>query len=190
MNCMKKKFLMCVLAISFLIAVSSVIVVAAQGFSKAIVDSNGKVVDIGNHFEEDIRKTNEIKEQIINEEEQLKANPSVVINSNKEKNDADLAALREKAEQAEKNAAQLRELFENGTKIVNQYSDKKLAEKIDNLQEIDRDMLEAMVVVLEENLLTQSDANILKECLAQKYFIVLTTDPIYQRINAILEIEP
>ena len=113
----------------------------------------------------------------------------MIINS-RANSDEDFAELREKAEAAEKNADYLRELFENGIKIVNRYSDTKLDENVDNLQEIDRDMIEAIVIVLEDNLLTQNDADILKECIAQKYFIVLNTDPIYQRINTILGIEP
>ncbi len=170
--------------------ISSVVVVAAQEISKATVDANGNVVEIGNHFEDDSRKSEEIKNQIIKEEEQLKANPSIVVKSNKEKNAEDLVELRAKAEAAEDNVAYLRELFENGIKIVNKYSDAKHSEKIVDLQEIDRDMLETMVTVLEENLLKQSDADIFKECLAQKCFIVTNTDTLYQRINTILGIDP
>lgn len=187
---MRKKILTCILAVALLAAISSVVAAAAQGISNAMVDENGKVVDIEKHVENVSREPEEIKKQIIEEEEQLKSNPSTVIINSRANSDEDLAELREKAEAAEKNADYLRELFENGIKIVNRYSDTKLDENVDNLQEIDRDMIEAIVIVLEDNLLTQNDADILKECIAQKYFIVLSTDPIYQRINTILGIEP
>lgn len=190
MICMRKKILTCILAVALLAAISSVVAAAAQGISNAMVDENGKVVDIEKHVENVSREPEEIKKQIIEEEEQLKSNPSTVIINSRANSDEDLAELREKAEAAEKNADYLRELFENGIKIVNRYSDTKLDENVDNLQEIDRDMIEAIVIVLEDNLLTQNDADILKECIAQKYFIVLSTDPIYQRINTILGIEP
>ena len=190
MICMRKKILTCILVVALLAAISSVVAVAAQGISNAMVDENGKVVDIEKHVENVSREPEKIKKQIIEEEEQLKSNPSTVIINSRANSDEDFAELREKAEAAEKNADYLRELFENGIKIVNRYSDTKLDENVDNLQEIDRDMIEAIVIVLEDNLLTQNDADILKECIAQKYFIVLSTDPIYQRINTILGIEP
>ena len=60
------------------------------------------------------------------------------------------------------------------------------AETVDDLQAIDRDMLEAMVNVLSTNQLSLNDEVVLKQCLAEKYFIVLETDPLYEQIIIIL----
>ena len=70
--------------------------------------------------------------------------------------------------------------------IVGRYYPGMFAETVDDLQAIDRDMLEAMVNVLSTNQLSLNDEAVLKQCLAEKYFIVLETDPLYEQIIIIL----
>lgn len=168
-----------------LIIISSIVVAAATGFGKLQLDENGKVIDPNpDKFENSSQITEETKNQIREKEENLKKNPPIVSSSD---NNDDLSFSKQK-EEAKKYGDYLRELFKNGIEITNKYSDKKLPETLESTLDIDRDMLEVMVTVLEDNLLPQSEANVLKQCLAEEYIIIRSTDPIYQRVNKILGI--
>lgn len=81
-------------------------------------------------------------------------------------------------------------MFSKGIKIVNRYYPRKYNEKVGDLEKIDRDMLETMVNVINDNKLNQNDEDILKQCVAEKYFIILETDSLYEKINEILGIDP
>ena len=103
--------------------------------------------------------------------------------------DSDLAELLKDAEVAYEEGQKLCDLFGQGIKIVNKYSNTKYSETVTDLRTIDRNTLEAMVSVAELYNLKDAELTIIKTCLAEKYYVITKADPLRTRINAILGIK-
>ena len=186
-----KKLIPLVVAVLLIAAMSFVIASAGAGDDEVKLDENGKIIGEAIPFDEaaSIKLT---REQAIQYQEQLKRQAVIESQQNPGSScesgftDEEIAMLNEKARAAEERAEQLRALFSSGMEIVGRYYPGMFAETVDDLQAIDRDMLEAMVNVLSTNQLSLNDEVVLKQCLAEKYFIVLETDPLYEQIIIIL----
>lgn len=186
-----KKIIPLVVAVLLIAAMPFVIASAGAGDDEVKLDENGKIIGEAIPFDEaaSIKLT---REQAIQYQEQLKRQAVIESQQNPGSScesgftDEEIAMLNEKARAAEERAEQLRALFSSGMEIVGRYYPGMFAETVDDLQAIDRDMLEAMVNVLSTNQLSLNDEAVLKQCLAEKYFIVLETDPLYEQIIIIL----
>lgn len=186
-----KKLIPLVVAVLLIAAMPFVIASAGAGDDEVKLDENGKIIGEAIPFDEasSIKLT---REQTIQYQEQLKRQAVIESQQNPGSScesgftDEEIAMLNEKARAAEESAEQLRALFSSGMEIVGRYYPGMFAETVDDLQAIDRDMLEAMVNVLSTNQLSLNDEAVLKQCLAEKYFIVLETDPLYEQIIIIL----
>ncbi|MDY4622830.1 MAG: hypothetical protein SPC85_07885 [Eubacteriales bacterium] len=186
-----KKLIPLVVAVLLIAAMPFVIASAGAGDDEVKLDENGKIIGEAIPFDEaaSIKLT---REQAIQYQEQLKRQAVIESQQNPGSScesgftDEEIAILNEKARAAEESAEQLRALFSSGMEIVGRYYPGMFAETVDDLQAIDRDMLEAMVNVLSTNQLSLNDEAVLKQCLAEKYFIVLETDPLYEQIIIIL----
>lgn len=186
-----KKIIPLVVAVLLIAAMPFVIASAGAGDDEVKLDENGKIIGEAIPFDEasSIKLT---REQAIQYQEQLKRQAVIESQQNPGSScesgftDEEIAILNEKARAAEESAEQLRALFSSGMEIVGRYYPGMFAETVDDLQAIDRDMLEAMVNVLSTNQLSLNDEVVLKQCLAEKYFIVLETDPLYEQIIIIL----
>lgn len=186
-----KKLIPLVVAVLLIAAMPFVIASAGAGDDEVKLDENGKIIGEAIPFDEasSIKLT---REQAIQYQEQLKRQAVIESQQNPGSScesgftDEEIAMLNEKARAAEESAEQLRALFSSGMEIVGRYYPGMFAETVDDLQAIDRDMLEAMVNVLSTNQLSLNDEVVLKQCLAEKYFIVLETDPLYEQIIIIL----
>lgn len=186
-----KKLIPLVVAVLLIAAMPFVIASAGAGDDEVKLDENGKIIGEAIPFDEaaSIKLT---REQTIQYQEQLKRQAVIESQQNPGSScesgftDEEIAILNEKARAAEESAEQLRALFSSGMEIVGRYYPGMFAETVDDLQAIDRDMLEAMVNVLSTNQLSLNDEVVLKQCLAEKYFIVLETDPLYEQIIIIL----
>lgn len=186
-----KKLIPLVVAVLLIAAMPFVIASAGAGDDEVKLDENGKIIGEAIPFDEaaSIKLT---REQTIQYQEQLKRQAVIESQQNPGSScesgftDEEIAMLNEKARAAEESAEQLRALFSSGMEIVGRYYPGMFAETVDDLQAIDRDMLEAMVNVLSTNQLSLNDEVVLKQCLAEKYFIVLETDPLYEQIIIIL----
>lgn len=186
-----KKLIPLVVAVLLIAAMPFVIASAGAGDDEVKLDENGKIIGEAIPFDEaaSIKLT---REQTIQYQEQLKRQAVIESQQNPGSScesgftDEEIAMLNEKARAAEERAEQLRALFSSGMEIVGRYYPGMFAETVDDLQAIDRDMLEAMVNVLSTNQLSLNDEAVLKQCLAEKYFIVLETDPLYEQIIIIL----
>lgn len=186
-----KKIIPLVVAVLLIAAMPFVIASAGAGDDEVKLDENGKIIGEAIPFDEaaSIKLT---REQAIQYQEQLKRQAVIESQQNPGSScesgftDEEIAMLNEKARAAEESAEQLRALFSSGMEIVGRYYPGMFAETVDDLQAIDRDMLEAMVNVLSTNQLSLNDEAVLKQCLAEKYFIVLETDPLYEQIIIIL----
>ena len=186
-----KKIIPLVVAVLLIAAMPFVIASAGAGDDEVKLDENGKIIGEAIPFDEaaSIKLT---REQAIQYQEQLKRQAVIESQQNPGSScesgftDEEIAMLNEKARAAEEKAEQLRALFSSGMEIVGRYYPGMFAETVDDLQAIDRDMLEAMVNVLSTNQLSLNDEAVLKQCLAEKYFIVLETDPLYEQIIIIL----
>ncbi|MCI7778870.1 MAG: hypothetical protein PUK25_01590 [Clostridiales bacterium] len=186
-----KKLIPLVVAGLLIAAMPFVIASAGAGDDEVKLDENGKIIGEAIPFDEasSIKLT---REQAIQYQEQLKRQAVIGSQQNPGSScesgftDEEIAILNEKARAAEERAEQLRALFSSGMEIVGRYYPGMFAETVDDLQAIDRDMLEAMVNVLSTNQLSLNDEVVLKQCLAEKYFIVLETDPLYEQIIIIL----
>lgn len=186
-----KKLIPLVVAGLLIAAMPFVIASAGAGDDEVKLDENGKTIGEAIPFDEasSIKLT---REQAIQYQEQLKRQAVIGSQQNPGSScesgftDEEIAMLNEKARAAEERAEQLRALFSSGMEIVGRYYPGMFAETVDDLQAIDRDMLEAMVNVLSTNQLSLNDEVVLKQCLAEKYFIVLETDPLYEQIIIIL----
>lgn len=186
-----KKLIPLVVAVLLIAAMPFVIASAGAGDDEVKLDENGKIIGETIPFDEasSIKLT---REQAIQYQEQLKRQAVIESQQNPGSScesgftDEEIAMLNEKARAAEERAEQLRALFSSGMEIVGRYYPGMFAETVDDLQAIDRDMLEAMVNVLSTNQLSLNDEAVLKQCLAEKYFIVLETDPLYEQIIIIL----
>lgn len=186
-----KKLIPLVVAVLLIAAMPFVIASAGAGDDEVKLDENGKIIGEAIPFDEaaSIKLT---REQAIQYQEQLKRQAVIESQQNPGSScesgftDEEIAMLNEKARAAEERAEQLRALFSSGMEIVGRYYPGMFAETVDDLQAIDRDMLEAMVNVLSTNQLSLNDEAVLKQCLAEKYFIVLETDPLYEQIIIIL----
>ena len=186
-----KKLIPLVVAGLLIAAMPFVIASAGAGDDEVKLDENGKIIGEAIPFDEasSIKLT---REQAIQYQEQLKRQAVIESQQNPGSScesgftDEESAMLNEKARAAEERAEQLRALFSSGMEIVGRYYPGMFAETVDDLQAIDRDMLEAMVNVLSTNQLSLNDEVVLKQCLAEKYFIVLETDPLYEQIIIIL----
>lgn len=186
-----KKLIPLVVAVLLIAAMPFVIASAGAGDDEVKLDENGKIIGEAIPFDEasSIKLT---REQAIQYQEQLKRQAVIESQQNPGSScesgftDEEIAILNEKARAAEERAEQLRALFSSGMEIVGRYYPGMFAETVDDLQAIDRDMLEAMVNVLSTNQLSLNDEVVLKQCLAEKYFIVLETDPLYEQIIIIL----
>ena len=186
-----KKLIPLVVAVLLIAAMPFVIASAGAGDDEVKLDENGKIIGEAIPFDEaaSIKLT---REQAIQYQEQLKRQAVIESQQNPGSScesgftDEEIAILNEKARAAEEKAEQLRALFSSGMEIVGRYYPGMFAETVDDLQAIDRDMLEAMVNVLSTNQLSLNDEAVLKQCLAEKYFIVLETDPLYEQIIIIL----
>ncbi len=186
-----KKLIPLVVAGLLIAAMPFVIASAGAGDDEVKLDENGKIIGEAIPFDEaaSIKLT---REQAIQYQEQLKRQAVIESQQNPGSScesgftDEEIAILNEKARAAEERAEQLRALFSSGMEIVGRYYPGMFAETVDDLQAIDRDMLEAMVNVLSTNQLSLNDEAVLKQCLAEKYFIVLETDPLYEQIIIIL----
>ena len=186
-----KKLIPLVVAVLLIAAMPFVIASAGAGDDEVKLDENGKIIGEAIPFDEasSIKLT---REQAIQYQEQLKRQAVIESQQNPGSScesgftDEEIAMLNEKARAAEERAEQLRALFSSGMEIVGRYYPGMIAETVDDLQAIDRDMLEAMVNVLSTNQLSLNDEAVLKQCLAEKYFIVLETDPLYEQIIIIL----
>ena len=186
-----KKLIPLVVAVLLIAAMPFVIASAGAGDDEVKLDENGKIIGEAIPFDEasSIKLT---REQTIQYQEQLKRQAVIESQQNPGSScesgftDEEIAILNEKARAAEERAEQLRALFSSGMEIVGRYYPGMFAETVDDLQAIDRDMLEAMVNVLSTNQLSLNDEVVLKQCLAEKYFIVLETDPLYEQIIIIL----
>lgn len=186
-----KKIIPLVVAVLLIAAMPFVIASAGAGDDEVKLDENGKIIGEAIPFDEaaSIKLT---REQAIQYQEQLKRQAVIESQQNPGSScesgftDEEIAILNEKARAAEERAEQLRALFSSGMEIVGRYYPGMFAETVDDLQAIDRDMLEAMVNVLSTNQLSLNDEAVLKQCLAEKYFIVLETDPLYEQIIIIL----
>lgn len=186
-----KKLIPLVVAGLLIAAMPFVIASAGAGDDEVKLDENGKIIGEAIPFDEasSIKLT---REQAIQYQEQLKRQAVIESQQNPGSScesgftDEEIAILNEKARAAEERAEQLRALFSSGMEIVGRYYPGMFAETVDDLQAIDRDMLEAMVNVLSTNQLSLNDEVVLKQCLAEKYFIVLETDPLYEQIIIIL----
>ena len=186
-----KKLIPLVVAGLLIAAMPFVIASAGAGDDEVKLDENGKIIGEAIPFDEasSIKLT---REQAIQYQEQLKRQAVIESQQNQGSScesgftDEEIAMLNEKARAAEERAEQLRALFSSGMEIVGRYYPGMFAETVDDLQAIDRDMLEAMVNVLSTNQLSLNDEAVLKQCLAEKYFIVLETDPLYEQIIIIL----
>ena len=186
-----KKLIPLVVAVLLIAAMPFVIASAGAGDDEVKLDENGKIIGEAIPFDEaaSIKLT---REQTIQYQEQLKRQAVIESQQNPGSScesgftDEEIAMLNEKARAAEERAEQLRALFSSGMEIVGRYYPGMFAETVDDLQAIDRDMLEAMVNVLSTNQLSLNDEVVLKQCLAEKYFIVLETDPLYEQIIIIL----
>lgn len=186
-----KKIIPLVVAVLLIAAMPFVIASAGAGDDEVKLDENGKIIGEAIPFDEaaSIKLT---REQAIQYQEQLKRQAVIESQQNPGSScesgftDEEIAILNEKARAAEESAEQLRALFSSGMEIVGRYYPGMFAETVDDLQAIDRDMLEAMVNVLSTNQLSLNDEAVLKQCLAEKYFIVLETDPLYEQIIIIL----
>ena len=186
-----KKLIPLVVAGLLIAAMPFVIASAGAGDDEVKLDENGKIIGEAIPFDEasSIKLT---REQAIQYQEQLKRQAVIESQQNPGSScesgftDEEIAMLNEKARAAEESAEQLRALFSSGMEIVGRYYPGMFAETVDDLQAIDRDMLEAMVNVLSTNQLSLNDEAVLKQCLAEKYFIVLETDPLYEQIIIIL----
>lgn len=186
-----KKLIPLVVAGLLIAAMPFVIASAGAGDDEVKLDENGKIIGEAIPFDEasSIKLT---REQAIQYQEQLKRQAVIESQQNPGSScesgftDEEIAMLNEKARAAEERAEQLRALFSSGMEIVGRYYPGMFAETVDDLQAIDRDMLEAMVNVLSTNQLSLNDEVVLKQCLAEKYFIVLETDPLYEQIIIIL----
>lgn len=186
-----KKLIPLVVAVLLIAAMPFVIASAGAGDDEVKLDENGKIIGEAIPFDEaaSIKLT---REQAIQYQEQLKRQAVIESQQNPGSScesgftDEEIAILNEKARAAEERAEQLRALFSSGMEIVGRYYPGMFAETVDDLQAIDRDMLEAMVNVLSTNQLSLNDEAVLKQCLAEKYFIVLETDPLYEQIIIIL----
>ena len=186
-----KKIIPLVVAVLLIAAMPFVIASAGAGDDEVKLDENGKIIGEAIPFDEasSIKLT---REQTIQYQEQLKRQAVIESQQNPGSScesgftDEEIAILNEKARAAEERAEQLRALFSSGMEIVGRYYPGMFAETVDDLQAIDRDMLEAMVNVLSTNQLSLNDEAVLKQCLAEKYFIVLETDPLYEQIIIIL----
>ena len=186
-----KKLIPLVVAGLLIAAMPFVIASAGAGDDEVKLDENGKIIGEAIPFDEaaSIKLT---REQAIQYQEQLKRQAVIESQQNQGSScesgftDEEIAILNEKARAAEERAEQLRALFSSGMEIVGRYYPGMFAETVDDLQAIDRDMLEAMVNVLSTNQLSLNDEAVLKQCLAEKYFIVLETDPLYEQIIIIL----
>lgn len=186
-----KKIIPLVVAVLLIAAMPFVIASAGAGDDEVKLDENGKIIGEAIPFDEasSIKLT---REQAIQYQEQLKRQAVIESQQNPGSScesgftDEEIAILNEKARAAEERAEQLRALFSSGMEIVGRYYPGMFAETVDDLQAIDRDMLEAMVNVLSTNQLSLNDEVVLKQCLAEKYFIVLETDPLYEQIIIIL----
>lgn len=186
-----KKLIPLVVAVLLIAAMPFVIASAGAGDDEVKLDENGKIIGEAIPFDEasSIKLT---REQAIQYQEQLKRQAVIESQQNPGSScesgftDEEIAILNEKARAAEESAEQLRALFSSGMEIVGRYYPGMFAETVDDLQAIDRDMLEAMVNVLSTNQLSLNDEVVLKQCLAEKYFIVLETDPLYEQIIIIL----
>ena len=186
-----KKLIPLVVAGLLIAAMPFVIASAGAGDDEVKLDENGKIIGEAIPFDEasSIKLT---REQAIQYQEQLKRQAVIESQQNPGSScesgftDEEIAILNEKARAAEESAEQLRALFSSGMEIVGRYYPGMFAETVDDLQAIDRDMLEAMVNVLSTNQLSLNDEVVLKQCLAEKYFIVLETDPLYEQIIIIL----
>lgn len=186
-----KKLIPLVVAGLLIAAMPFVIASAGAGDDEVKLDENGKIIGEAIPFDEaaSIKLT---REQAIQYQEQLKRQAVIESQQNPGSScesgftDEEIAMLNEKARAAEERAEQLRALFSSGMEIVGRYYPGMFAETVDDLQAIDRDMLEAMVNVLSTNQLSLNDEAVLKQCLAEKYFIVLETDPLYEQIIIIL----
>lgn len=188
-----KKLIPLVVAVLLIAAMPFVIASAGAGDDEVKLDENGKIIGEAIPFDEasSIKLT---REQAIQYQEQLKRQAVIESQQNPGSScesgftDEEIAMLNEKARAAEERAEQLRALFSSGMEIVGRYYPGMFAETVDDLQAIDRDMLEAMVNVLSTNQLSLNDEAVLKQCLAEKYFIVLETDPLYEQIIIILSL--
>lgn len=188
-----KKLIPLVVAVLLIAAMPFVIASAGAGDDEVKLDENGKIIGEAIPFDEaaSIKLT---REQAIQYQEQLKRQAVIESQQNPGSScesgftDEEIAILNEKARAAEERAEQLRALFSSGMEIVGRYYPGMFAETVDDLQAIDRDMLEAMVNVLSTNQLSLNDEAVLKQCLAEKYFIVLETDPLYEQIIIILSL--
>ena len=186
-----KKLIPLVVAVLLIAEMPFVIASAGAGDDEVKLDENGKIIGEAIPFDEaaSIKLT---REQAIQYQEQLKRQAVIESQQNPGSScesgftDEEIAMLNEKARAAEERAEQLRALFSSGMEIVGRYYPGMFAETVDDLQAIDRDMLEAMVNVLSTNQLSLNDEVVLKQCLAEKYFIVLETDPLYEQIIIIL----
>ena len=186
-----KKLIPLVVAGLLIAAMPFVIASAGAGDDEVKLDENGKIIGEAIPFDEasSIKLT---REQAIQYQEQLKRQAVIESQQNPGSScesgftDEEIAMLNEKARAAEERAEQLRALFSSGMEIVGRYYPGMFAETVDDLQAIDRDMLEALVNVLSTNQLSLNDEVVLKQCLAEKYFIVLETDPLYEQIIIIL----
>lgn len=186
-----KKLIPLVVAGLLIAAMPFVIASAGAGDDEVKLDENGKIIGEAIPFDEasSIKLT---REQAIQYQEQLKRQAVIESQQNPGSScesgftDEEIAMLNEKARAAEERAEQLRALFSSGMEIVGRYYPGMFAETVNDLQAIDRDMLEAMVNVLSTNQLSLNDEVVLKQCLAEKYFIVLETDPLYEQIIIIL----
>ncbi len=190
---MKKIVPLIIVAILLVMAIPIVMVSAGTDEDGAELDENGKIIGEAIPFDDSVTLT---REQSIQYEEELKEQVVLEsmqdpgLNSESSLTNEELARFSAEAQKAEERANLLMELFSKGLKIVNRYYPGRCAVEINDLQEIERDMLEAMVNVIDNNKLSQEDKNILKQCLAEKYFIVLETDSLYVEINRILGIDP
>ena len=166
---MKKMVPLIIVAVLLITAIPFVIVSATTNNEGTTLDKNGKIVGDNIPFDASMTRGIMSRDQLIQNEKELKDQlsinnePKPDFNSEKTMTAEEIAEFDTKAQKAKENGDLLRELFSKGMKIVSRYYPEKTNEKVDDLQRIDRDMLETMVNVINDKKLNQNDEDILKQ---------------------------
>lgn len=177
----KKSLLLTVISLAIIFTGLSINKVLALGESElsGALEQYSETINI-----ERLERLQKEKEQFINRTDKN----NVEISESNISEDNDLDELLEQAELAYQEGQLLCDIFGQGIKIVNKYSNTKYSETVTDLRTIDRNTLEAMVSVAEQYKLTDEEKSVIKTCLAEKYYVVTKSDPLRVRINAILGI--
>ena len=184
---MKKIYI--IIIVVGIILLGGIPIVMASNTETKTINGNEKMVDDSEEGDRDRsllsreereKRAQEEKEQLIN----TIPTDEEIAQALLKKGNYDDSLIDAALKQAEEENKKSKELLSKAIEIINKYCPGKLKEPVDK---IDRNLIEMMVNIINDNNLNENEEYILKQCIADKYLIILESDVLYDEINRIFK---